>query len=155
MNITLLRVRSNGEAGEAGKWVSDLWIPWSVSCVMYIDPHPSRRWHGAMATLKVIRHSAMIDRVVTFEQPSLRIGPALTRSEFLTADWAQGAADSGVREPQHSWRLCRQYRSMSLPFVVILRFEGERLTMLNLSLPYWHILGGLFGRDRAATRGKP
>jgi outer membrane usher protein FimD/PapC len=26
---------------------------------------------------------------------------------------------------------------MSLLFVVILRFEGERLTMLNLSLPYY------------------
>jgi hypothetical protein len=59
------------------------------------------------------------------------------------------------RAAQHSWRLCRQYRSMSLPFVVILRFEGERLTMLNLSLPYYGTSWADYSEDRAATRGKP
>jgi hypothetical protein len=103
---------------------------------VYIYRHPSGVG-SALPTLKV-RHSAMIDlpdRVVSFEQPFLRIGPPLTRSEFLTADWAQGADDSGVRRPSTPGDCAGRTGSMSLPFVVILRFEGERSTMLNLSLP--------------------
>jgi hypothetical protein len=74
------------------------------------------------------------DGALTFEQPSLRIGPELKRSEFLTADWAQGAANSVVNEPWHSWKLDGQYWSMSWPFEVIVYFEGERLTSVNFCI---------------------
>lgn len=97
---------SNGDAGESRQWVSDLWTlsRCRASCI-FIAPPLELAQHGALPTLKVSRHSAMIglhDGVVTFEQPSLRTGPPLKRCEFLTADRAQGAADSGAKEPEHS-----------------------------------------------------
>jgi hypothetical protein len=69
------------------------------------------------------------DGVLTFERPSLRIGPALTRSEFLAAEWAAGA--SNVDGPSY-FTLAGFYWSESQPFRVIMAFDGERLRMLDL-----------------------
>jgi hypothetical protein len=77
----------------------------------------------------------MIDRqdgTFVCEDPSFRIGPRVTRAEFLTAAWAQGAQHQVVNEPWHSWKLDGSYRSNSLSFVVILHFVGERLARLEL-----------------------
>ena len=71
------------------------------------------------------------DGVLTFEKPSARIGPGLTRSSFLSADWARGARDSVVNEPWHSWQLDGKYRSGSVPFAVVLYFHGNRLASID------------------------
>jgi len=69
---------------------------------------------------------------LTFAAPAVRVSPAITRSEFLSAAWAQGATDWVVNEPWHSWRLPGEYLSHSLPWIVVLYFQGERLTMVDL-----------------------
>ena len=71
------------------------------------------------------------DGVLAFEEPSLRIGPGLQRSEFLDADWAQGASVLVANEPWQSLKLDGEYRSRSLKFVLILYFHGDRLARID------------------------
>jgi hypothetical protein len=72
------------------------------------------------------------DGTFVCEDPSIRIGPTLTRAEFLMAPWAQAAGHQVINEPWHSWKLDGSHRSSSLSFVVILHFVGERLAQLEL-----------------------
>jgi hypothetical protein len=67
----------------------------------------------------------------SFEQPPLRFGPRLSRAEFLAATWAHNASDFVVNEPWHSWKLSGTYLSASIPFVVILYYHGEKLSLVE------------------------
>jgi hypothetical protein len=70
--------------------------------------------------------------ILSFEQPPILIGPALTRMEFLAGTLSENAADWMVNEPWHSWKLAGQYVSSSTPFVVLLFFQAEHLKMVDL-----------------------
>lgn len=70
------------------------------------------------------------DGVLTFQEPSVRIGPGLKLREFLDADWAQGR-DLVVNGPWHSRKLDGEYRSGSLTFFVVLYFQSERLARID------------------------
>jgi hypothetical protein len=70
---------------------------------------------------------------LSFEDPVIKIGPTLTRSEFLCAAWSSDAADLVVNEPRHSWWFERAFYSESIPFSVCLYFHDERLKMVIFS----------------------
>ena len=71
--------------------------------------------------------------IISFEQPLVQFGPALTRTEFLSAPWAIEAADFIVNEPWHSWKLGGPHLSGSVPFVIVLFFHGEDLKMVDFA----------------------
>jgi hypothetical protein len=83
-----------------------------------------------------------LDGVITLEEPPLRIGPGLTRSEFLNADdLAKGNGAERVQseaakwhrnQPRYTRELDGQHQLMSVPFEVKLCFDGERLAELSL-----------------------
>src|SRR5688572_4536192 len=75
--------------------------------------------------------------ILAFEQPAVRIVPALTRRQFLSAARAGEAAESVYRQPSYTRKIggCRLpglYRSASVSFLVWLTFEGRRLRRLEL-----------------------
>lgn len=70
--------------------------------------------------------------VLLFEEPPVQFGPALTRTQFFSSTESNGAVDFVKNEPWHSWKLKGQHTSASLPFIVVLYFHGESLTMVNL-----------------------
>jgi|ERR1700691_519327 hypothetical protein len=72
------------------------------------------------------------DGALTSKDLSFRIGPALTRPEFRSADWGQGATTVVNNAPWHSWKLGGKYCSMSMSFIVILYFYGEQLVQIEL-----------------------
>jgi hypothetical protein len=70
--------------------------------------------------------------ILTFANPPVHFGPGLTRAEFLSAAWANGATDLVVNEPWHSWNLPGEYASWKLQMVVSLFFHRETLRMVTL-----------------------
>jgi hypothetical protein len=74
------------------------------------------------------------DGALTTKDPSFKIGPALTRFQFRSADWGHGATTVVVNEPWHSWKLDGHYCSMSLSFSVVLYFYGEQLVQIHMCI---------------------
>lgn len=69
--------------------------------------------------------------LLTFDEPPVRIGPGLTRSEFLGAGWDHNARELAANEPWHSWSLNGRYRSGPMLFAVALYFHGDQLVVIE------------------------
>jgi hypothetical protein len=69
---------------------------------------------------------------LSFQDPIVEIGPALTRSEFRSASLSEDAADWVINEPWRSWKIAGVCVAESIPFIVVLYFHGERLAMIDL-----------------------
>jgi hypothetical protein len=74
---------------------------------------------------------------LSFEQPAVQVGPALTRGQFLSAAWGREGPDLTAKQPWYSRKFvgCKlpgQYLSASVSFAVWLTFEGRRLRGVEL-----------------------